>query len=539
MASKAVAGPLGRLFEAGTLAGLGEGELLGRFVDRDDDDAFAALVDRHGPMVLAACRRRLRDPNDADDAFQATFLVLARRAPALRHHDRLGPWLHGVARRVAIRARARAEARWAACATIGPAVAAIAAPSPRPVADGPLAAIADELARLPDDLRRPVELCHLEGLTYDQAARDLGWTVGMVRGRLARARRRLRDRLAARGHDRALPVPPPLLADTIRIVTSRHRPEAVPPAVAALVEGATRAMILNAPRSIALGLLAIGLVSAGAFAWQDPAPGPAPAAAAAPRPITDDAPPDLDAVREALKNYWAGIRSLTFREESFRPGADGARDPSKAYSRLDFALAEGDKFAYDLRAFRPDGGETLILLKRWDGRDLYHFYPVGNGSAALRFVSVTPQREPRSTYDGEMSSTLWLLLPTSPYGKSPIPPIGAGSTLKAERALGAPGGYRVRIVSDRNPEAYAELDPDHGWLASLVTLSPGDETRVTRWARHGDRWFPAEIVQQVRDIEGNPITLTDRVTDVRVNQPIADSTFNRDDHPDLPVQSGP
>ncbi len=99
---------IGRLFGAGTLAGLGEGQLLDRFVARRDDDAFEAIVARHGPMVLAVCRSLLRDPNDVDDAFQATFLVLVKRADSVRHRDLLGPWLHGVARRVAIRARSDA-----------------------------------------------------------------------------------------------------------------------------------------------------------------------------------------------------------------------------------------------------------------------------------------------------------------------------------------------------------------------------------------------------------------------------------------------
>jgi DNA-directed RNA polymerase specialized sigma24 family protein len=100
-----------RLFHAGTLTGQDEGQLLGRFVADRDESALEALVDRHGPMVLGVCRRLLTNPADVDDAFQATFLILVRKARSLRDFARLGPWLHGVAYRVAVRARADAVRR--------------------------------------------------------------------------------------------------------------------------------------------------------------------------------------------------------------------------------------------------------------------------------------------------------------------------------------------------------------------------------------------------------------------------------------------
>src|SRR3954470_1000564 len=100
-----------RVFNRGTVAALGEDELLGRFISRRDEGAFEVLVTRHGPMVLGVCRRLLRDPNDVADAFQATFLVLLRKAGTLQDPRRLGPWLHGVAFRVASRARANSARR--------------------------------------------------------------------------------------------------------------------------------------------------------------------------------------------------------------------------------------------------------------------------------------------------------------------------------------------------------------------------------------------------------------------------------------------
>ena len=103
--------PARRLFRHGTTAGLSEGELLERFVRGNDEAAFEVLMARHGPMVLGVCRQLLRDPNDVDDAFQATFLVLVRKAGTLRRRDLLGNWLYGVAFRVATRARAVAARR--------------------------------------------------------------------------------------------------------------------------------------------------------------------------------------------------------------------------------------------------------------------------------------------------------------------------------------------------------------------------------------------------------------------------------------------
>ncbi len=108
MAMGTVVRGLGRLFASGTATGMSERQLLDRFVERRDEAAFEALVARHGPMVLAVCRRLLHDPNDVDDAFQATFLVLVRKAGSLRQRDLLANWLFGVAYRVSTRARATA-----------------------------------------------------------------------------------------------------------------------------------------------------------------------------------------------------------------------------------------------------------------------------------------------------------------------------------------------------------------------------------------------------------------------------------------------
>jgi RND family efflux transporter MFP subunit len=185
-----VAGP-------GDLGGATDEQLLGRFNQQRDENAFAALVHRHGPMVLGVCGRLLRDPNDAEDAFQATFLVLVRKAGSLRRPHLLANWLHGVARRTALEARVRAGRRRARerevvdVVTVDSTAAAVWADL-RPVLD-------EEVGRLPARYRVPFVLCYLEGRTNDEAARIIGCPKGTVLSRLSWARARLRARLTRRG----------------------------------------------------------------------------------------------------------------------------------------------------------------------------------------------------------------------------------------------------------------------------------------------------------------------------------------------------
>ena len=186
---------LGRLFGAGSAVGLTDRELLERFAHRRDEvaeDAFETLLARHGAMVLTVCRRVLHDADAAEDAFQATFLAMLRRAGSLRVREpgTLGPWLHGVAYRIALKARQgisrrRARERRAAMPSV--------AEHPAAPERGELhAMLHQEVNRLPAKYRAPVVLCYFEGRTHDEAAAALQWPVGMVRGRLARARDRSR-----------------------------------------------------------------------------------------------------------------------------------------------------------------------------------------------------------------------------------------------------------------------------------------------------------------------------------------------------------
>jgi len=176
---------------------LTDDQLLRRFASDRDEEAFAALVRRHGPLVLAVCRLVLGGAHDADDAFQATFLVLARKAGSIRDPGLLGNWLYGVASRIARRIRSAVNRRQARERQVRrlpefPQSAVAEISDLRPVLD-------EELRRLPEKYRAAVGLCYLEGKTNEEAARLLRWPTGTVKGRLARARDLLRQRLTRRG----------------------------------------------------------------------------------------------------------------------------------------------------------------------------------------------------------------------------------------------------------------------------------------------------------------------------------------------------
>ncbi|WP_435021780.1 sigma-70 family RNA polymerase sigma factor [Tundrisphaera sp. TA3] len=280
------------LFGAGTAVGQGDGQLLARYASSRDGVAFEALVARHGPLVLATCRAILRDEHDVEDAFQATFLVLARRAGAIRGGEALAAWLHRVAYRASLQLAAEAGRRRrkeAEAAAMKPPIASVSGDGSDPELRR---VVHEEVDRLPEGQRLPVVLCDLEGLSYEQAAGRLRWTVPTLRNRLARARQRLKGRLARRGL--AAPAVAALLATPA--TASAVPPALARAAVSAATGGGASAVALALTHAITRGMLmtkikiaatsavaAFGLATAGVIA------------AGAGRPEGPDARPDAPA----------------------------------------------------------------------------------------------------------------------------------------------------------------------------------------------------------------------------------------------------
>jgi RNA polymerase sigma factor (sigma-70 family) len=280
------------IFNAGTLAGLSDGQLLERIAARggagragntEDESAFALLIERHGPMVLRVCRGVLGDPHEADDAFQATFLVLLRQAGSIRKRESVGPWLHGVAHRVAAGARSAAvrrrthERRWFDRRKDG-----VPEPSPRAEAHDLSSTIHAELDCLPERYRAPIVLCDLEQHSLDEAARQLGWPLGTVKSRLNRGRQQLRDRLVRRGVAPGMAglvgsgsglIPPAEAAVAVSPALARATAEMIgsvgtlargsSAAVLALARGLQGATLMGRLKTTGMGLIFLGLSAMG------------------------------------------------------------------------------------------------------------------------------------------------------------------------------------------------------------------------------------------------------------------------------------
>ncbi len=257
-------------------------QLLEDFAARGDESAFAALLSRHGPMVLRVCRRLLRHEQDAEDAFQATFLVLARSVQSIRRREALASWLYGVAYRTAMEAKRKAAQRRRHEARLREQMPPAA---PGPSWDDVRAVLDEEIERLPESFRAAFVCCVLEGQTVPAAAAALGVKAGTLSWRLAKARQRLRRRLARRGIElTAVPaalsvaqevgqaaVPAALARATIGFglsVAAGKPAAAIPSHIAALAAGVTRAMFWSKAKITVIALLAAVLI-AGGGAWAE------------------------------------------------------------------------------------------------------------------------------------------------------------------------------------------------------------------------------------------------------------------------------
>ncbi len=308
------------LLQADRDADLPDRVLLERFATGRDEAAFAALVRRHGPLVLGVCRRVLGQEQDAEDAFQATFVILARKAGSVRKRDALASWLYGVAHRVARKARGRRdrEKSQPAPGMTCPPVDPVAEVSWREVC----AALEEELARLPEKYRAPLVLCYLEGQTRDDAARRLGWSPGRVKVRLERGRRLLRGRLARRCITLSLAllaaalapqtwaavVPAALALAAVRLALQvAGGQHAVAPAVtlaAAVLRDLARVRLATALAAV----LAAGLVAAGVGVLAQPKT--VDGAGGAPPPAAPGQPPRQPDSEDALRREATATEAL-------------------------------------------------------------------------------------------------------------------------------------------------------------------------------------------------------------------------------------
>jgi RNA polymerase sigma factor (sigma-70 family) len=342
------------LFAAREQDGHSDRDLLNRFIKDRDEAAVAVLIERHAPMVLGICRRVLGHAHDAEDACQAAFLVLVRKAASVRKKESLASWLHGVAFHVATNlARERARRRRREGAVAKPAGAAAA--EDLTWREGQLA-LDEELARLPERFRAPLVLCYLEGKTRDEAARQLHWTLGVLRGRLERGRALLCARLTRRGlafsaallacqvgaGAAAAAMEPAFAISTIKaVMLTRIGSTAIPAKVVALAEGALKAMLMSRLKIATAVFLAIMLAGAGlALLVQG-----------APRAAADPAVPEPQAKKPAAKP----AQPLP-ADAGAKPRADTGR-PIRSLS--------GHKDRVTSVAYSPDG--RWIATAAWDG----------------------------------------------------------------------------------------------------------------------------------------------------------------------------
>jgi RNA polymerase sigma factor (sigma-70 family) len=287
-------------------------ELLARFVRERDQAAFKELVTRYGPVVLGVCRRVTAHPEDAEDAFQAVFLILARKAPSIRKPEVIGSWLHGVALRVARTARRSMLRR-----RTREIVVSVMPEQPAPVTEtepglNPL--LDEEMAALPSWYRDAIVLCDLRGLSRDEAAVALGVPLGTVSSRLANGRKKLAERLTKRGitfstvamsttfsASQAAAVPTDLLVKTCNLVADWAAGGAIPKPLAKLTEGG-----MTVRKIFMIGLFTTAAAVAGVvYAAQEGKPTPAIEQPKPPilalNPATTDTPaPDLKPIDKPI-----------------------------------------------------------------------------------------------------------------------------------------------------------------------------------------------------------------------------------------------
>jgi RNA polymerase sigma factor (sigma-70 family) len=481
-----------RLFNFGAIGTMSDAQLLDCFVSRRDEAAEAAfeeLVIRHGPMVLRVCRGILHDAHDAEDAFQAVFLVLANRAGTIRGSGSVASWLFGVAHRVATRSKRTASRRRALDQLVAERTSESVLP---PETDPDRQILHEEINGLPDQLRAPIVLCYLQGLTYAAASHQLGLSEVAIRGRLARARERLRHRLTRRGltvpagllvagaaGETQAAIPVTLIHSTIRIALGFLAGNTA----SILAKGVVNSMLLDKLR-VATVLFCLGIggsygawhALASAFQGKGQAnPGPAVAKA----PATSQ-PPRTDRYGDRLPAGAAmRLGTVRFRHTPFIRrivySPDGqlivtdsgqhrllvwdARD-GKELRPLDLGIEEIRDFA-----FSPDG--TMIAAVG------FHLEPkrnvVVNHLTFTDVVSARPVRRGEWDDQGNVEKIAY-----APDGKT-VATVSLDGTLRLWDATTTRLLHRERLVGDEklSPESIAFSPDTAGHLLAITRQRTG------------------------------------------------------------------
>jgi RNA polymerase sigma factor (sigma-70 family) len=438
-------------------AALTEAELWQRYVRQRDEAAFATLLRRHGPMVLGVCRRILRHEQDAEDAFQATFLVLVRRAASLQSPARLANWLHGVAQRTALQARTAARKRRAREAAV---------PPPRSLPDDlhdDLRVVLDEeLERLADKYRTAVVLCDLEGKTRKEAARQLGWAEGTVASRLARGRGMLARRLARRGFAGALVaatlaesaasawVPAHLVFATIRAATFATAGHVAANGVlsgtaAALTEGVLQSMFLSKLKPAIAILLIIGAAAlgTGALISRSWATEQEPADRTEHRQTNAD---ELHARALELKQQLVQLQQKVDRlEPETQPRLDERNRPDGfPANRCKYRIA------VEIGHTESNGGGRIEIQEVWGTRPRIE---VG-GQYLVRGKYVLPPGERGMLYFYETASGSWGLTPTANMDLQYTAVDKQTGEFALMHGMAGPGYFHLVLTS---PERYSAM----------------------------------------------------------------------------------
>jgi RNA polymerase sigma factor (sigma-70 family) len=538
-----------------------DAELLTHFVARRDEAAFAALVQRHGPMVLAVCRRVLGHAQDAEDAFQATFLALARRAATVRQAASAAGWLHGAARRAALCARRAAERRRK---HEGRARSmAQRSPSEELTWREARAILDEEIGRLPEAQRAAFVLCCLEGRGQAEAARQLGVSEGAVAGRLDAARKRLRRRLTRRGVGLAAVLaaaavageadaaPAALSAATAQAAAAYATGAAAPAALAGLAKAAARGVLAARTKTAAV-LLAAGLLaaSAGALAQQAAAPKAAesappageddrPAAAGEPAradaygdPLPDDARLRLGTVRLRQEGFirkvvfGPGGKTLLCASENPRAFAGSYRSLvlwDAADGKLLHRFRRDDHLANMLRAvaYFPDGktvaaayyglpgSNSYVVL--WDAETEKQIREILVENADVRALAVSADGkslytaasagEPTRCFDAESGKERWNC-PGHPRGESRLAASPVGQTLASTG--GSADGYEIAFWDAKSGERRNVIPAHKGAITDLAYSADGKTLVATSSGGTASLWDveSGKRIQEIRHPKG-------------------------------------